>query len=106
MRKPTLVAALSLLTMTALQAADSHLVIQKDRKFTPGIVTIRTGDTIRFKNEDQVTHNIFSASPGQEFDLKIQRPGQTYVRTFTAPGKAEIRCAIHPQMVIDVTIKE
>jgi plastocyanin len=105
-QKISVLAALILAVIAFSILAADHLVLQKDRKFAPTSVTVKVGDTVRFKNEDQVTHNIFSASPGQEFDLKIQKPGQTYVHKFVAPGKAEVRCAIHPQMKLVVTVEE
>jgi plastocyanin len=33
-------------------------VTQKDKQFSSGSVTIKVGDTVRFLNDDDVTHNV------------------------------------------------
>lgn len=68
-------------------------------------ITINVGDTIRFKNEDPFFHNIFSLSDLKTFDLGSFPKGQSKTVTFDKPGTAEVECAIHPEMYMEVTIK-
>jgi len=80
-------------------------VSQKDRAFAPVAVTMKVGATLVFKNDDDVTHNSYSTSKGNEFNSKAQQPGETASVTFKAPGEVEIRCAFHPKMRMTVTVQ-
>jgi plastocyanin len=66
---------------------------------------IKAGDTIRFKNEDPFFHNIFSLSPIKTFDLGSFPKGDSRTVTFDKAGKAEIECAIHPEMYMVIEVK-
>jgi plastocyanin len=87
-----------------LHAAES-VVSQKNLTFTPGAVTVKVGDSLQFKNDDDVTHNAFSTSKGNEFNSKAQQPGQTASVTFKVAGQVDVRCAFHPKMTMTVTVK-
>jgi plastocyanin len=93
------------LTASALKAAD-HVVTQKGKAFSQVEITVAPGDTITFKNDDDVTHNVFSNSKPLEFDLKTQAPGKSSTVPFAVAGAAEVRCAIHPKMKLMVTVKK
>jgi plastocyanin len=99
--------ALAVIAATAwLQAGDAPAIVsQKNLTFTPGGVTVKIGDSLQFKNDDDVTHNAFSTSKGNEFNSKAQQPGQTASVTFKAVGQVDIRCAFHPKMTMTVTVK-
>ena len=98
-------ATLMLLGGSLVQAAD-HEVIQKDRLFSQTEIVIHPGDKITFRNGDDVTHNVFSLTPGMEFDLRRQAPGASSTVPFDKEGVAEVRCSIHPKMKILVTVKK
>jgi plastocyanin len=85
---------------------EEHLVIQKDRAFSVSELTIKAGDSIVFKNADDVMHNVFSISPGMQFDIRRQAPGGSSTVQFAKEGTAEVRCAIHPKMKLMVTVKK
>ena len=89
----------------ALQAAD-HEVVQKERSFSQAEISIKPGDSITFRNADDVTHNVFSMTPGMEFDLRRQAPGATSTVPFPKEGVAEVRCSIHPKMKLIVNVKK
>lgn len=99
-----LLLAVSLSGVRAL-AAD-HQIVQKDRGFSQAEITITPGDKIIFQNSDSVTHNVFSLTPGMEFDLRRQAPGASSTVSFDKEGVAEVRCSIHPKMKIIVTVKK
>ena len=101
----TLIAAAGLLLTEPMRAAD-HLIGQKNRAFSATELTIRPGDTITFKNLDEVTHNVFSATPQMEFDIRRQAPGGASTVTLENAGVAEVRCSIHPKMKLMVTVKK
>jgi plastocyanin len=86
-----------------LLAAD-HVVSQQDRHFSQTEITVKVGDTISFKNDDEVTHNVFSTTPGMEFDLHRQAPGASSTIPFGKTGDAEVDCSIHPRMKLLVHV--
>lgn len=95
------------LLVFALPAASpvEHIVIQKDRLFSKTELKMKVGDTVVFRNTDEVVHNVFSNTPGQEFDIRRQNPGGSSTVPFTRPGIAEVRCAIHPKMKLVVNVQ-
>ncbi len=95
---------LPILLMT--HRASEVVIIQKERAFSQVEVTVKPGDRIVFKNEDPVVHNVFSNTPGQEFEIRRQAPGGSSSVPFSRPGLVEVRCAIHPKMKLTVKIRE
>jgi plastocyanin len=102
---PRILWPLSLLIFATLpvMAAD-HQIVQSDRTFSQQEVSIKVGDQIVFKNDDEVTHNVYSVTPGMAFDLKRQAPGATSTVPFPAVGTAEVQCSIHPKMKLIVHV--
>lgn len=99
--------AVALMTCAAGSAlyAAQHAVSQKSRLFRPGAMTVSAGDHVVFKNDDIVTHHIYSATRGLEFELATTEPGQDASYTFARRGRVEIRCGLHPGMRMIVTVK-
>jgi len=89
---------------TTAWAAD-HPVAQKDRTFSKTEITVKAGDSITFKNEDEVVHNVFSTTEGMAFEIRRQAPGGSSTIPFPKAGVAEVRCSIHPKMKLLVTVK-
>jgi plastocyanin len=86
--------------------AEEHKIDQKNKTFSKSSITIKKGDSITFSNSDTVTHNVFSKDEAIKFDLKTQKPGQESKITFDKSGKGEVRCAIHPNMKLQVEVQE
>lgn len=97
---------LFLLIFSSLVAAAESVIVQKDRAFSQTQVNIKPGDSILFKNSDDVVHNVFSTSAGMEFDIRRQAPGGSSSVPFSKEGVAEVRCSIHPKMKLVVTVKK
>lgn len=85
--------------------AKEHVITQKGKLFSTEEITIAPGDTVVFKNDDDTSHNVFSASEGQKFNLGIQKAATQNSHKFASAGTAEVRCAIHPKMKLKVNIK-
>jgi plastocyanin len=68
----------------------------------PGTTLARPGDTITFRNEDKLTHNLYGAGWGVG-DLL---PGAEASHTFTDPGTYAFTCTLHPGMVGTVVVAE
>lgn len=86
-------------------AAREVVVTQKGQQFTPKALTLAVGDEVVFVNDDTGTHNVFSESPANTFDLKAQRPGTQTKVAFPKAGQVDVRCAIHPSMRLIVEVK-
>ena len=71
---------------------------QFGKAFIPHVLAIPVGETVVFRNDDPYFHNVFSLSPGQNFDAGLYDSGRSYSRTFTQPGVVELLCNIHASM--------
>jgi plastocyanin len=103
-RRLTLTALGAAVAVTCVEAA-AHSVSQKGKAFAPGTVTVKVGEAITFHNDDDVTHNAFSTSKGNEFNSKVQAPGATSSISFKQPGTVDVRCAFHPKMKLVVVVQ-
>lgn len=74
------------------------------RQFDPRVLIIQAGTEVVFPNEDPILHNVFSSSPGNQFDLGLygQSPGKTH--RFETPGLARVFCNVHPAMSAHIVI--
>jgi plastocyanin len=87
-------------------AATERTISQKGKVFSVTDVTIKNGDTLVFINDDNVAHNIFSTSPGNDFNLGSQTPGTSIPVTFDKSGDVDILCAIHPLMKMKLKVTD
>jgi plastocyanin len=87
-------------------AAKRVEIVQKDRKFMPGAVVVRVGAAVDFPNRDKFYHNVFSPTPGSEFDLGLYRDGASKSAVFKKAGEVDVYCNIHPEMVAKVLVVE
>jgi len=71
---------------------------QKDTEFQPRATWVRAGDTVQFTNLDNFYHNVFSPTPGNEFDLGLYRGGVAKSLELTRAGEIDVYCNIHPNM--------
>jgi plastocyanin len=88
----------------AVFAGEKHVVTQKGKSFSVPEIHVKVGDVVSFKNDDDVSHNVFSVSKLQPFNTKMQTPGSEAAVTFTTEGTIEVRCAIHPGMKMLVQV--
>lgn len=98
------------------------MVFQKDKAFHSGDeagptiieVSAKLGDTLYFMNKEKdVTHNVYSLTPGNEFEIKVQAPNNkkedgklALEKSKYKAGVMEIECAIHPNMNLKVNISQ
>lgn len=95
---------LALIGVTFAAAAAERSISQKGRAFSESDVTIKKGDKLLFVNDDSVTHNIMSNSPGNEFNSGAMAPGVSTPITFNDEGQIMVICAIHPRMKMTVNV--
>jgi plastocyanin len=68
------------------------------RNFTPRVVVVPVGSTVRFPNHDPFNHNVFSVSESNAFDLGLYGRGRSRSHRFRHPGLVRVYCNIHPRM--------
>lgn len=86
-------------------AGEVATIIQRDRNFQTPAITIAAGDTVRITNEDAFIHQLFTETPGFSFDSGEQQTGQDMLVEFPVAGTYDVRCRIHPRMLLTVTVK-
>jgi Plastocyanin len=110
MRTLKIATASALLALAALVAgtgaghAETVIVDQTGKKFSTTELTIKKGDTVTFANKDPITHNVYSQSPGNAFDVKTQKPGESSDVKFDSVGDVDVQCAIHPGMKLRIHV--
>ena len=75
----------------------ANIVFIKDFAFSPAEVTINVGDSVTWKNEDEVDHTLVSNS-GSEIDSGALPNSAMYLHTFMVAGTYEYHCGIHSSM--------
>ena len=73
---------------------------QKNLMFTPEVLPVLAGTTVKFLNSDEVLHNVFTPSPcAGGFNLGAFPSGESKSHVFKSAGcAAVILCDIHPDM--------
>lgn len=100
-----LIAGVALGQVAAYAWANDAVVAQKNRVFAVEQIEIMRGDTVRFTNDDDFLHHIYVKSSDLNFDSREQAPGQTIEVRFRNSGTYEVRCRIHPKMLLAVTVR-
>lgn len=78
---------------------ETPTVTQQGLKFEPHVLPVVVGTTVRFENEDDVQHNIFTPSPsGDFFNLGTWPKGRSRTYTFQKMGKVDLLCNVHHEM--------
>jgi plastocyanin len=96
--KKALLLSVSILALGAVSsvalAAVTRVVAIKPAGFQPVTRTIQTGDSIRWRNDDNVNHQV--VADNGHFASPVLRPRQVYQRTFNIAGTYRYRDALEP----------
>ncbi len=91
---------------TPAPATGSTTIMIKNFAFTPDMLTVRTGTTVTWSNQDSTTHQIGSdAGSSVAFSSDPLPIGASYQFTFTAPGTYWYHCLIHPSMKATIVVQ-
>ena len=92
---------------------------QINKKFSPIVTAVNKNSEILFKNYDDIYHNVFSLTPGNQFDLGVFKGNQSYtdklqkkeskktkkpIVKFKRPGKVKVFCNIHEDMMSTIYV--
>lgn len=91
--------------------ATDHRVAIKNSAFDPSSVTVKSGDTVTWVNEDSTQHLVASDPHPTHTDLPGLQSGslsqgQSYTFTFVKVGTFGYHCHLHPSMKGTVVVQE
>ncbi len=79
------------------------LVDIKNFSFNPKVMTIKTGTTVTWVNDDSVAHTV---TAGNIFDSGAISPGKSFSFTFTnMVASINYHCSIHPMMTGQIIVQ-
>ena len=81
----------------------THVVTMKDMKFSPESFTIHKGDTVEWKNEDDVAHN--AVANDKTFATQKLTPGDSEKWVASKKGSFPYVCTFHPNMKAKVEVQ-
>lgn len=81
-----------------------HVIVQKNKAFVPEVLIALKGDRVKFVNQDEFEHSVFSRSIPNSFEAVSTRKETTHIQKFEWPGTVRIQCDIHARMRADVLV--
>ena len=72
---------------------------QRDQRFAPHVLAVRTGTQIKFPNSDDIRHQVYSFSPAKRFELRLYGGTPSDPVLFDKPGVVVLGCNIHDWML-------
>lgn len=84
-------------TTTTTPAPSSVTVSISNFSFSPSKLTVKTGTSVTWINNDNVPHTITSDT-GNLLNSPTLSPGQSFSFTFVDSGSTKYHCNIHPMM--------
>ena len=82
----------------------SFTIDTRSKGFSPALLVVPQGSTVRFPNRDTILHNVFSRTPGSSFDFGHYGPGESKQYVFNKPGLVIVNCNVHHNMRADVVV--
>ena len=76
-------------------------VSMRNMQFSPKTLRVKKGTVVEWKNDDLVPHTATSSS----FDSGVLGRGQSWQHTFTAAGRFQYTCTLHPLMKGTIIVK-
>ena len=73
-------------------------MMTRGKILVPHVLAVPVGSTVQFPNDDPISHNLFSLSSSNAFDLGLYRKGAGKSQKFDAPGLVNVYCNVHPNM--------
>jgi plastocyanin len=87
--------------MPAARCAETTVTID-NFTFAPAQLTVKVGDTVTWKNHDDIPHTIVSAG---KFRSKALDTDDSFSFTFTASGDYTYFCSLHPHMTGTIKVE-
>jgi plastocyanin len=81
-----------------------NTVTIKNFAFSPSVLTVSSGTTVTWVNEDSTVHTVTSDS-GSELNSGEVPSGQSYTHTFNTAGTFSYHCSIHTSMKAQIVVE-
>jgi plastocyanin len=85
-------------------ATPTYTINIKDFMFTPRNLTIPVGSKVTWTNKDEEPHKV--AEVNSSFTSKPLDTDEGFTYEFTAPGKYEYFCTVHPRMTGTIIVEK
>lgn len=103
MKRSLAVVALSFLMAVPAWAGDEVVQVVIDKyRFVPQTVTVRPGTVVEWLNQEKRTSHSVIVEGQPESDRLF--PGDSYRFRFDQPGRYQVRCGPHPEMMGTVEV--
>lgn len=79
-------------------AMPQQQIVTRRSRFFPQTMVVTRGTEVRFPNMDSIQHNVFSLTPGHQFDVGLYGEGEGRSHVFNGTGMVEMYCNVHPNM--------
>ncbi|MCU1348409.1 MAG: hypothetical protein JWO56_1439 [Acidobacteria bacterium] len=73
-------------------------MVTRGKLLIPHVLAVPLGSTVEFPNDDPISHNLFSLSTANGFDLGLYRKGSGKAHKFDTAGIVNVYCNVHPNM--------
>src|SRR3954470_13436970 len=73
-------------------------IVTRNKVLVPHVLAVPAGSTVVFPNDDPISHNLFSLSSNNAFDLGLYRKGAGKSQKFDSTGIVNVYCNVHPNM--------
>ncbi len=73
-------------------------ITQREKTFFPNMVAVTKGSTVKFVNEDEHYHNVYSLTPKARFNIGRRPTGNVYGQKINKVGVIKLGCDIHDDM--------
>jgi plastocyanin len=88
-------------TLPSIQSGDVKISIA-NFAFDPATLTIPTGTTVTWTNNDTVAHNV--TADDNSWGSNSLAKGDTFSFTFSKAGSFSYHCGVHPSMKATITV--
>ena len=88
----------------AAARATTAILDQIDKEFVPFVLPVQTGTQVRFPNQDNIRHNVYSFSPAKTFSLELYTGTAAPPVTFDKAGVVVMGCNIHDKMLAYILV--
>jgi plastocyanin len=103
----SVVSATPLDSKNALRAKPPAVVIdQVDKQFVAYVTPIYVGSLVKFPNNDNIRHQVYSFSAAKRFDLPLYAGSDAPPVLFDKPGVVVLGCNIHDWMIGYIYVSE
>ncbi len=89
---------------TTKRTAKTHTITIKNSKFSPAALTIKSGDTVVWKNDDDKDHTVIADD--KSFKSDNISSGEDFEFAFRKAGTFKYGCKYHPREKGTITVEK